>query len=408
MNSKVIPLNATAVAGQFIYMEIPASTLRGAVDSAFPYFAKCAEADSVTGFFHRWIWGHDLLIHVPETFASQGVTEGLRHAGHVVLTDFPTKAGIPIPGFSHSGLGQILAQYGIQKGWLNISVFDTCIGVLAIAQGHTHLQQAFAGVLKMNARTFIETFGAGTVQVSFAVVTQNPLLLVGGIENLLAGLVSTIKTFSVYVDPVDFFGATLGSAVVGALFGYAMSDGQSLREKSRDAMLDAYRSALVSGAFKITAAFGYGALLGLAAVDIGKKMVQIQNERQQAQYSCDPAAFERLLQTFLEGGTQFASLLEIARPRLLYDDSNTLLLNGLWESSMVYNEVQKMDDTERPTIEGKTTSLLDATYHSKLNSTVKLKIDDTERTIVEKKAASVLDETFHSKLDGNVKTSLAH
>jgi len=186
----------TAAAGQAVYGWIPTDPLRGFFDNSFPWFAKCPHADILPfkDFHHRWAEGHDLLLDVPSTFTQHGVVDGVRHTGHVVLTDFPTKAGIPIPGFSESGLGALLAEAGISKGWLCVNVMDTGIGILAVAEGSADLSAALAGNLDMSAATFFDTFVEGGVEVVLSTATLNPLLLTGGVENILAGMVSTWKT----------------------------------------------------------------------------------------------------------------------------------------------------------------------------------------------------------------------
>ena len=189
------------VRGQMAYMHIPASELRNFVDGLAPSLAKNEIADCASGYGHRYKAGHDLLLDVPATFNRDGVSAGLKHAGHIILTDFPTKAGIPIPGFGHSGLGQLVEQAGIAKGWLQISLFDTGVGVFVFADGATNLMQALQGSLMMDFGTACQTFGMGSVEIGFAVATQNPLLVAGGVQNVFAGLVSTWQTISVYVVP---------------------------------------------------------------------------------------------------------------------------------------------------------------------------------------------------------------
>ena len=75
------------------------------------------------------------------------IVDSFKHAGHVICTDFPTKAGIPIPGFSQAGLGQYLESIGLAKGWLSINIMDGAIGFLAIAEGHADLLKAISGNL---------------------------------------------------------------------------------------------------------------------------------------------------------------------------------------------------------------------------------------------------------------------
>ena len=51
--------------------------------------------------------------------------------------------------------------------------------------------------------------------------TRYMVMMAAGVQNILAGLVATWNTFSVYVDPLDIFGAAGMSALLG--FGMARS-----------------------------------------------------------------------------------------------------------------------------------------------------------------------------------------
>ena len=185
--------------GQMVYMHIPASELRNFADSLLPGLAKNPIADCASGMGHRYRAGHDLLLDVPSTFANHGPGEALKHFGHIVATDFPTKAGIPIPGFSHSGLGQVLEQWGIPKAWMSLNMSDAGFGFLAIADGHTTLMSAIQGHLTMDFGTALQTFGAGALELKLAMIaTSNPVLMTAaGVQNILAGLVATWNTFSI-------------------------------------------------------------------------------------------------------------------------------------------------------------------------------------------------------------------
>ena len=91
-------------------------------------------ADYLGGFNHRWRGGHDLLADVGRTLRGKGPVAAAHQAGHIVLADFPTKAGIPIPGFSQSALGSFLANtLHIPRGYLSVNLLETGIGILAVA-----------------------------------------------------------------------------------------------------------------------------------------------------------------------------------------------------------------------------------------------------------------------------------
>ena len=299
---------------QRVYMKIPSKELRGFVDSFFPSLAVNPLADSVRGYEHRYVAGHDLFLDVPKTFASHGPTDGLRHAGHIVFTDFPTRAGIPVPFLSHSGLGQVLEQAGIHRGWLQVSLFDSGIGIFAIAEGATDLAQAIHGTLTMNWGTFFDTFAEGGIEVGFAIATQNPILLVAGVENILAGMVASWKKLTVYVDPLDFF----GSAGVSVLVGFGLAYGLA-NENLNDASVDAIRSGTVGALFSLSPAFGFGALAGFSAFRIGCGLAKIHNNSMTACFSIDRQSYNALVDEIYKGNLNVKGLLDQALPRLVLD-----------------------------------------------------------------------------------------
>jgi len=262
------------------------------------------------GFGHRYRAGHDLLLDVPATFGSHGPFEGLKHAGHVILTDFPTKAGIPIPGFSHSGLGHLLEQAGISNGWLQVSLFDTGVGVFAFADGASALAHAIEGALSMSFGTACQTFGMGTVELGFAIATQNPLLLAGGLQNVLAGLVSTWNTFSVYIDPLDL----LGGAGTSALLGFAIAHGLAGESLGR-ASLDALRSGAMGGLYSVSSAFGFGALAGFVVCRLASALAKKHNALSQGRLTVDEHSYQLLVKELCAGNVEVEALLNRAEPK---------------------------------------------------------------------------------------------
>lgn len=308
------------VPGQMAYMHIPATELRNFFDGLAPGLAKNQIADCASGYGHRYTAGHDLFLDVPQTFVNHGATEGLKHAGHILLTDFPTKAGIPIPGFSHSGLGQLLEQADIAKGWLQISLFDTGVGIFAFSDSAGNLMQAFQGSLQMDFGTAFQTFGMGSAEIVFAVASQNPLLLAGGMQNVLAGLVSTWQSFTVYVDPLDF----LGAGGTSALLGFAVAHGLA-GENITEATLTAVRSGTIGALFTVSTAFGFGALAGLVVCQLGRTLAQKHNREAGARLSVDRHSYDLLVKELIAGNPQVPDLLERTRPRWLLPESPTLL-----------------------------------------------------------------------------------
>jgi hypothetical protein len=308
------------VPGQMAYMHIPATELRNFVDGLAPSLAKNQIADCASGYGHRYMAGHDLLLDVPATFSSHGASAGVKHAGHIILTDFPTKAGIPIPGFSHSGLGQLLEQAGIAKGWLQISLFDTGVGVFAFADGATNLIEALQGSLILDFGTACQTFGMGGVEIGFAVATQNPMLLAGGVQNVLAGLVSTWQTITVYVDPLDF----LGAGATSALLGFAVAHGLA-GESPTDAALTAVRSGAIGALFTVSSAFGFGALAGFVACQLGRTLALSHNRAASERLTVDRHSYELLIKELVAGNPLVGELIERAKPKWGVPEKHALL-----------------------------------------------------------------------------------
>ena len=300
--------------GQMVYMHIPASELRNFADSLLPGLAKNPIADCASGMGHRYRAGHDLLLDVPSTFANHGPGEALKHFGHIIATDFPTKAGIPIPGFSHSGLGHALEQWGIPKAWMSLNISDAGFGFLAIADGHTTLLAAIQGQLSMDFGTALQTFGAGALELKLAMIaTTNPVLMTAaGMQNILAGLVATWNTFSVYVDPMDLFGA----AGMSALLGFGMAHGL-VGENVSDATSDAIRSGTIGALYSVSTAFGYGALAGFVVCRLARALAKHHNTQSQDRLSVDSQAYRLLVETLCSGSTEFKGVLAATAPRWL-------------------------------------------------------------------------------------------
>ena len=267
---------AKIIPSQFAYISIPNNSLRSFFDHQFPLFAKCQTADNQTGFAHRYRDGHDLLLDICSTFKTQGLKVASHQAAHILLTDFPTKAGIPIPGFSQSGLGGFLQEWGISSGWLQLNICDAEVGIIAISESHPELCNALDGLVEMNSLTFFDTFVEGSIEVALAFYFENPILLYAGIENLLTGMVSAYQTFSIYVDPIEL----LGGGIVSAIAGFFIT--KLLRSSDSDnkiAYINAIRAGMVGGFFAINPAFGFGAILAILSFQFGKYISQYNNKK---------------------------------------------------------------------------------------------------------------------------------
>lgn len=299
--SDILEVSVKSAVGsaQYAYIHIPADVLRNTVDGLFPSLAKNAAADAVSGFGHRWVHGHDLITDIVPQFFRHPF-HAAKQAGHILLTDFPTKAGIPIPGFSQSGLGSLLVDIGIPKGYLSLNMMDTGIVLLAIGEGSCDLISAMSGNVPMDAWTAFDTFGEGGIELALGYSTQNPLLIGAGIENILAGCVSTLKTFTDYVDPVSFFGHSMTAAILGAGFSYALNRKKAKGILGRIVLGTLARSTLLGALSSASGYFTAGAFLGFTAMQIGKLMAAHAQKEQVLCCSCSPLTFEQQLKTFSE------------------------------------------------------------------------------------------------------------
>ena len=324
------------VPSQLAYMHIPTNELRAFADGLFPNLAHNPVADVAKGFNHRYMAGHDLLLDVPGTFAKEGMIGGLKHAGHIVLTDFVTKAGIPIPGFSHSGLGHFLEQANIHKGWLQVNLCETGVGIIAISEGSSDLVQAIHGTLLMSGATFFDTFGEGGIEIGLALVTKNPILLLGGIENVAAGVASVWHTVSIYVDPLVFFGSAGTSALIGFAFSYGLV-GKSLSH----AALDSIRSGTIGALFTLSPAFGFGALAGFVSYGLGRKLATIHNLQLQSLLTIDDNAYRLLLAELCKGNDNLTNFLNCTEPLITLVDAVTTLPT---ESTLLNTEILTLSD----------------------------------------------------------------
>ncbi|MCC8166660.1 MAG: hypothetical protein LIQ31_11050 [Planctomycetes bacterium] len=305
------------IPSHYAYLEIPSAALRNWVDGLAPSLAKCPVADIASGRYHR-LFGHDLILDVFSTAKSDGLSAALHQAGHIALTDFPTRDGIPIPLLSNSGLGEWLVNSaGISRGWLCVNVCDTGIGVLAIADGSKDLLLALNGELPMSLWTFFDTFVEGTIEVTLAYHWKNPLLLLGGIENILAGGISAIdkvaeiwREYSVplYVDPIAFLGAGMVSACAGFFIGYAL-----LGESLPDSLLSSFKSGAIGALFTISAGCGFGVILGFAAFSYGKALASGTTT---ARIHVSQESLEMLLQEIVQADPDIPRIIATAKSSL--------------------------------------------------------------------------------------------
>ena len=201
----------------------------------------------------------------------------------------------------------------------------------------------------MDFGTALQTFGAGALELKLAMIaTSNPVLMTAaGVQNILAGLVATWNTFSVYVDPLDLFGAAGMSALLG--FGMARS---LVGEDATDATLDAIRSGTIGALYSVSTAFGYGALAGFTAYRLGSALAKKHNAHSQGRLSVDSQAYRLLVETLSSGSTDIRELLAATAPSWLLSDKRQLR-----EKSYALSSEGKSLPTTVRTLDAQTTPL---------------------------------------------------
>ncbi len=350
-NVRQMAVDACAIGGVCSYYSIPASSIRHFCDGMFPVLAQCKQADFMAGHMHRWRGGHDLIVDVARTAKSHGFAPAAKQTGHILLTDFPTKAGIPIPGFSESGLGRHLVEMGIPKGWLCVNAVDAGVGILAVAEGCGDLRDALAGQLQMDSVwTAFDTFGEGSIELAVALGTKNPILLASAAENIFAGLVAIRNSVRAiynpfwYINPVQFFGGTFCSACCGYAIGRYVA-GQSVD----DAFVSALKSGAISAFFFLSPPAAYGVMAALAAGQFVKGLAGADSEEARRFLQWDFAsvgAFLASADAVHEGFSEWykAGLDELKKPFL---DGDANLLDGQadimeWKNGTLDTEVSTM------------------------------------------------------------------
>lgn len=266
-----------ASAGEYCYLKIPAQDLRQCIDSLFPYFSKNVHADYLSGFQHRYKGGHDILIDVPKTFSQYGFKDGIDHLCHILLTDFPTKAGIPLPGFSESGLGKYLVELGIPKGYLSFSLFEGSLSIFAVSEGYTDIVAALSGDLPMSPIVAFDTFGEGVIEIIGAILLppsfSKGLLFCAGLENIVAGFISLANSIATLQTSLESF---LGSSLSAMLFSGGIT---YFLNKNKHAYISEdkfFEIILKSGACGALSAIfspflALGCAIGLCSFELGKK-----------------------------------------------------------------------------------------------------------------------------------------
>ena len=287
-----IAIKATGIVGRYWYGALDAKVLRQYVDSLFPDFAKDAVADNLKGQWHRWKNRHDLLTDVGAKLFSDPEA-AIHRAGHILLTDFPTKAGIPIPGFSANGIGQILADWGINKGYMCLNIADGTVGIMAISESHADLLTALNGGT-MDGWTFFDTYVEGGLEIWAGVKTFNPLLMAAGFENVAAGIIATCDTFRVTIE--EFFGAAFGGSLLGLGVSLLLWRNRPAEERIRKAIFTGTRAAILGGAGAISPFLSLGLAAGFCFHELCKSII----DGKARVHEYEPGIFKVMLESSME------------------------------------------------------------------------------------------------------------
>lgn len=364
------------IPGKALYAKIPANTIRNFVDNLFPNLAVDPIADCVSGVGHRFKAGHDLLLDVPKTFKLYGPKAGFHQMGHILLTDFPTKTGIPIPGFSKSGLGQLLYEHGIRMTSMCINLVDATAGILCLGEGTGDLVSALSGNMHMDFLTFLDTYVEGGIELTSGIVGHNPMLVVAGSENLAAGIIATWKEFTYRVDPFEFF----CPAIISIIVGYAVS--RTLGGKDQyESIINAGKSGLISGLYCVSPFFSLGTSLGFIFMELAKLEAKRDMDEENSLAEVSLSSFQTYLQSISKldpnlfglpfyreykelifGNTlSYRELVNkylvkvkdcsLSAEYLSFLDNNDYLLEFMQHNNFCYNDVKLKPNIERLAIE---------------------------------------------------------
>ncbi len=139
-------------------------------------------------FLHR-LYGHHLLYDFPIK-NPENIIDFLVHE----FSDLFTKGGWPIiPGeFLENApewLRRLTVTAGPCKNWNFINGFDLLAGTIAIFTASVDLRRAMTGKLTVESLgDFAKTLGVGIFELAISMSTANPLLLLGALLQLTAGV----------------------------------------------------------------------------------------------------------------------------------------------------------------------------------------------------------------------------
>ena len=274
---------AIVSSGNFAYLKIPTAELRHFFDSAFPTLAKNHFADCASGYLHRFSAGHDIFIDIPKTLVKHGPSEALNQLGHILVTDFPTKQGIPIPGFSESGLGRWLTEkVGIPKPYLCVNAMDAAVGLFACTEGTLDIINVSANNIRMSPEVFLDTFVEGAAELAGGEALKNPFLIASGFENIAAGVYSSCYTIT---HPLWYTGFwdVVGGGLAGGMTSYLISK-FLLKKDNATCLANITKSISISSLFAVSTGFGIAGIIGMVASGYGEFLARKDNAERAVLY----------------------------------------------------------------------------------------------------------------------------
>ena len=296
--------------GKAAYIQIPKETIIKNLSDLCYKIGKDGEVFTrldayAHGSMHRWKGGHDVP-DVFKTFWNDGFESGIKHIKHL-FSDIPTPEGLPKAFCSEPYLGKFLHETcGIGKNNLKtfcfnitdivnrfektLNVVDKGVGILCIGEGGMDVLDAFSGKMEMNFTTFCDTFGEGAFQLAFGIPTGNGLAIAAGIENIFAGIVSAWKTYTIQIDLVPFFGATLTSTLLGFLTAKYLC-----KNEMPEVIQKSVKSGMITALFQLSASFGYGAAACCAYIDYVKYLAQKDSKEVAKVMKVDKNCYENFL-----------------------------------------------------------------------------------------------------------------
>ncbi len=138
------------------------------------------------------------------------------------------------------------------------------------------------------------------IKLIAGICTQNPALLISAAENYLAGIISTVSTFTYSVAPEVFFGASVTTALIGAGISYFLNRNKEAKALTKEVLYTSWRGFTVGGLGAISGYFAAGAFLGFACIQLGQLLAERDARHAILCCSCSAETYLVKLQIFGE------------------------------------------------------------------------------------------------------------